>query len=265
MKNILVPIGSNENALNTLQYAIDFSKEMDARIYLIHVYSSPKISGALINVDQIIERDSRKILDEHLEQVDQKGVEIVTSTLKGHSVSDTLKQLNKLLNIDLIIASAKNDGAAENVFIGRITGRIIKDTKVPVLVVPGDAQFKSINKILMTIKSGRIKSEETLTILRELKSHFDSNVQLLQVQTPKLNEEDLALNTYLDQLIDGAIQSKNATVFQGVLEHFREQNPDLLCVIRRKRGFFQKLWEDDRVKKIDFDSQIPLLVLKGMP
>lgn len=265
MKNILVPIGSNENALNTLQYAIDFSKEMEARIYLIHVYSSPKISGALINVDQIIERDSRKILDDHLEEVDQKDVEIVTSTLKGHSVTDTLKQLNKLLNIDLIIASAKNDGADENVFIGKITGRIIKDTKVPVLVVPDGARFTAIDKILMTIKSGRIKSEETLTILRELKAHFNSSVQLLQVQTPKLTEEDLKLNEYLDQLVDGVIQSKNATVFQGVLAHFREQNPDLLCVIRRKRGFFQKLWEDDRVKKIDFDSQIPLLVLKGMP
>ena len=32
MKNILVPIGSNENALNTLQYAIDFSKEIDLEI-----------------------------------------------------------------------------------------------------------------------------------------------------------------------------------------------------------------------------------------
>ena len=66
-------------------------------------------------------------------------------------------------------------------------------------------------------------------------------------------------------IIDTKIQSKNATVFQGVLEFLHEQQPDMLCVIRRKRGFFKKLWEDDRVKKIDFDSSIPLLVLKGMP
>ena len=30
MNHILVPIGSNENASNTLQYAIDFAKELNA-------------------------------------------------------------------------------------------------------------------------------------------------------------------------------------------------------------------------------------------
>ena len=101
MKNLLVPIGSNENARNTLQYAIEFARELDSRIYLVHVYSSSKISGAFINVDNIIERDSREILKEHVESVDSEGVEIITSTLKGHSESDTIKQLVKLLEIDL--------------------------------------------------------------------------------------------------------------------------------------------------------------------
>ncbi|RUA07857.1 MAG: universal stress protein, partial [Flavobacteriia bacterium] len=32
-----------------------------------------------------------------------------------------------------------------------------------------------------------------------------------------------------------------------------------------RRGFFKKLWQNDKVKKIDFESKIPLLVLKGMP
>ena len=36
--------------------------------------------------------------------------------------------------------------------------------------------------------------------------------------------------------------TENATTFQGVLEHFQSNNPDMLCVFRRKRGFFKKLW-----------------------
>ena len=31
MKNILVPVGSNVNALNTLQYAIDFAEAVGAK------------------------------------------------------------------------------------------------------------------------------------------------------------------------------------------------------------------------------------------
>ncbi|MCA0932852.1 universal stress protein [Lutimonas saemankumensis] len=264
MKNILVPIGSNDHATNTLQYAIDFAQVFDAKIYLVHVYSSPKISGGILNVDQIMERDSKAILKDHLKKVDKKNVDIMTSTLKGYSIIDTLKQLNKLLNIDLIIASTKNDGADENIFVGKITGNIIKDTKVPVLIVPSQVAFKPMKKILMTIKSGSIKSVSTLDLLINIKEKFSATINLLQVKTPKLEAKDMELNETLESHISKLVPTTNATVYQGVLEFLHEENPDMICVIRRKRGFFKKLWEDDRVKKVDFESKIPLLVLKGM-
>lgn len=265
MKKILVPIGSNDQALNTLQYAIDFAEVFDAKIYLVHVYSSPKISGSVLKVDQIMERDSKAILKDHLSKVDKKNIKIMTSTLKGYSIIDTLKQLNKLLNIDLIIASSKNDGADDTIFVGKITGNIIKDTKVPVLIVPSKVTFKPMKKILMTIKSGSINSVSTLDLLIKIKQKFDATLNLLQVKTPKLQAEDMELNETLESHVNKLIPTNNATVYQGVLEFLHEENPDMICVIRRQRGFFKKLWEDDRVKKVDFDSTIPLLVLKGMP
>lgn len=264
MKNILVPVGSSENAIHTLRYAVDFAKEFEARIYLVHVYSSSKISGGLINVDAIIERDSRQILQDHLDKVDNKGVEIITSTLKGHSVSDTLIQLSGLLGIDLIISSTKNNGTDESVFIGKTTGIMIKDTNTPVLIIPEGVQFKPVKKILMAIKSGAIKSVDTLSILKDVQNKFGATMNLLQVKTPKLEDKDLELNEQLGDMIKNRIKTRNATIFQGVLEFLHEEDPDMLCVIRRKRGFFRKLWEEDRVKKIDFESTIPLLVLKGM-
>ena len=38
MNHILVPIGSNENASNTLQYAIDFAKELSAEVFVFRAY-----------------------------------------------------------------------------------------------------------------------------------------------------------------------------------------------------------------------------------
>jgi len=264
MKNILVPVGSNDHALNTLQYAIDFAEAVHAKIYLVHVYSSPRIGGNVLKVDNIMERDSKKVLKDHLKKVDLKNVEIITSTLKGYTVIDTLKQLIKLLHIDLIIASTKNDGADENLFLGNITGNIIKDTETPMLIIPAEVKFKPIKKILMTIKSGKVKSVNTLDLLIKIQKTFGAKINLLQVKTPKLDAADLELNETLKSLIDELIPTKNATVYQGVLEYLHEEDPDLLCVIRRKRGFFKKLWENDAIKKVDFDSNIPLLVLKGL-
>ncbi len=67
----------------------------------------------------------------------------------------------------------------------------------------------------------------------------------------------------MNEITSDLILTENATIFQAVLEFLHEEDPDIICVIRRKRGFFKKLWEQDVVKKVDFESKIPLLVLKG--
>ena len=67
----------------------------------------------------------------------------------------------------------------------------------------------------------------------------------------------------LIQSLGQLIYSANATVYQGVLEHFQEYNPDLLVVFKRERGFFEKLWETDIIFKKDFYCTVPLLILKN--
>ncbi|MCK5638217.1 MAG: universal stress protein [Flavobacteriaceae bacterium] len=263
MKNILVPIGSNENAVNTLQYAIDFAEQVNAKIYLIHVFSSSKISGSFVKMDDLFERESKKILKDHLSNVDKKNVEILSKSLKGYNIIDSIEQLANVFKIDLLITSTKNDTSDKSIFLGKVTGSFVKDTKIPVLIIPSMAKFKPISKVLMAVKSGIIKSKSALNALVSIQKEFNTTVNLLQVKTPNLKEKDLEIDKELNEIKSDLILTENATVFQAVLEFLHEENPDLICVIRRKRGFFKKLWEEDKIKKIDFESKIPLLVLKG--
>jgi len=85
----------------------------------------------------------------------------------------------------------------------------------------------------------------------------------LHVTTPESSEEMKALSTALQKLQSSYKKSENATTYQGVLEHFQSHNPDMLCVVRRERGFFKKLWEKDVILKKDFYTSKPLLVLSA--
>ena len=67
----------------------------------------------------------------------------------------------------------------------------------------------------------------------------------------------------LKKLQTSYIKSENASTFQGVLEHFQSHDPDMVCVIRRKRGFFKKLWGKTVVLKKEFHTSKPLLVLSN--
>jgi len=262
MKTILVPLGNSDKAICTLQYAVDFASVADAKIYVIQVYGLANATYAMKKMDTILEADSKKELAHILSKVDKKNIEIVSKPVKGQ-ITDSISRIAKQLNVDLNIASAKNSSADSSIYLGPVTGGLVKNTDLPMLVIPKDYVFKPIKNILISLKSGVIKHPQVLDPLHKLLDIFKAKVNLLHVITPHNIDEDNNLDNQFKQVAGSVIKTENATVFQGVLEHLLSVNPDLLCVIRRKRGFFSRLWEQNSVKKIDFESRIPLLVLKG--
>lgn len=262
MKSILVPLGDSEKAICTLQYAIDFASLVKAKIYVIQVFGTTKVAGVLKNIDEVLEKDSEEELAHVLASVDKKGIEIVAKPIKGQVV-DSINRIATQLKVDLIIASAKNSAADSSIYVGKITGGLVKQTELPILIIPKGYKFKAIKNVLLSIRSGVIRQSKVLDPLEKIVKIFNTKVNLLHVITPHNTVEDDLLHKDFETISNSIVNSENATVFQGVLEHLIEVNPDMICVIRRKRGFFNKLWEQNHIKKIDFESRIPLLVLKG--
>jgi nucleotide-binding universal stress UspA family protein len=263
MKNILVPVGSSKNAVSHLQYAIDFARVFEAKVYVVQVYNVYTKAGTIIKIDHILERESKAFLNVLVSQVNTNGVDVITRTFKGDLI-DTLELASKKADIDLFMIEPRTNSINDELFLGKTSGKIIKQTEIPALIVPEGYVFNPITNILMTVKSAIIKKENTLTPLKLIKESFKAKVSLLLVKTPNHNEGDFDVNEELAMLSDTTIKTDNATTFQGVLEHFQSIHPDLLCVVRRKRGFFTKKWEKNVIYKKDFHSSIPVLVLSGL-
>ena len=76
MKNILVPIGSSENSINTLQYAIDFAHEVGAEVFVLRAFIAQSKAGTMIDVSAILERESNLYMRSMINSVDRKGKNI---------------------------------------------------------------------------------------------------------------------------------------------------------------------------------------------
>ncbi|WP_299528077.1 universal stress protein [uncultured Lutibacter sp.] len=262
MKTILVPLGNSEKAINTLQYAIDFATVSSAKIYVVQVFGSAKTTGHLKNIDAILEKDTKDELAHILSKVDSKNIIIKSIVVKG-SILDVISRAAEELDIDLIISSAYLSTADSSIYLGEIVGGIVKQTELPMLIIPKGYVFKPIKNILLGLRSGLIKKEGVLDPLKNIVTLFKAKVNLLHVITPYNTLEDNSLHQNFKEVADTIFNSENATVYQGVLEHLIEINPDMMCVIRNKRGFLIRLLEQNTIKKIDFESRVPLLVLKG--
>ena len=262
MNHILVPIGSKENASNTLQYSIDFAKEIGAKVFVFRAYKVLSKAGTFININDILERETNVYIQTMISSVVPKGVDVKMISAKGGTI-DSINAVHKELGIDLIIVGPRSNSIKEEVFLGSTSGSIVKKTEIPVLIVPEHYKFSPFKLVLTAFKSGLLDDPGVLSPLQQINSHFKTRINLLLVKTPDYKEEDLVVNDSLKALQNTFSISENMTTFQGVLEHFQSNNPDLLCVFRRKRGFFQKLWDKNTILKSEFHCSIPLLILSG--
>ncbi|MFK5973613.1 MAG: universal stress protein [Flavobacteriaceae bacterium] len=260
MKNILVPIGTSPNAHETLQYAVHFAAVFSSRVYVMEVFSISSRAGGLINVTEKIAKNSKEHLKEVIAKVDAVNVDIKIATYNGELI-DGLTKIDKELGIDLLIMAPRSNEIKEELYLGNTSGRIIKKTSIPTLIVPKGTRFSPFKTVLTAFKSGIVKRRQTLNVLMTLKNKFESDVRLLLVKTPGYTEDDLKVNPALLDISSQLLITDNATTYQGVLENFQAQRPDLLCVFRRKRGFFKKLWEKNTIPRSEFFASIPVLVL----
>jgi len=260
MKNILVPVGSSANAVSNLQYAIDLAQSINATVYVVSVFQDLSKVGSLSKLNTVLKEDTENLLDEVVSQVDKKGVTLLAHPIKGE-ILDGIERVNKQITIDLMVLAPRSNSIKEEVYLGKTSGKLLKHTNIPILVVPEGAKFQPPKTMLMAFKNGTFEHDELLEPVRKFKQSFGTEINVLHVETPETTAEMKVVTDNLKALQTTYTQVEAATTFQAVIEYFQRFNPDMLCVIRRKRGFFKKLWEKNEILKKEFYTSKPLLVL----
>ena len=174
MKNILVPIGSTENAQTTLQYAIDFAAEINANVLVFRAYKAKSKAGTMVNVSAIIERETNLYLRMMVSAVDRKNVSVKLISSKG-SVVESVEAIDNEIGVDLVIVGAKSNSIKEEVFLGTTAGSLVKKTDLPILSIPENYVYKPIGSILLAFKSGVVKSKTALNPLKLDVFHYHQN------------------------------------------------------------------------------------------
>lgn len=260
MMNILVPIGGAKNTVSNLQYAIDLAEYMGATVHLVAALHDLTKVGTSTRLGVFLEQESKERIDKVLSEVDKKQVSIVIQPV-GKKTLESAKTVDKETPIDLMVLSPRTNSIKDDVYLGETSGKLLKRTNIPILVVPEGTQFEKPKTMLMAFKNGRFEDDTVLKPIRQFKENFNTEVHILHVNTPETTKKMKDVSDNLKELAASYTPSEASTTHQGVVEHFQHFDPDMLCVIRRKRGFFKKMWEKNEINKREFDTHKPLLVL----
>lgn len=278
MKKILIPTDLSPNAGNAIRYALNFCKNFPAELVFLHathpMLDLPDTSLEFYN--PIVFQDEKEQLNHvsaNLKHIfAEENIELdkikYSIELRIGFAADEIVRVAKEFNCDLIIMGTQGATGLGKLFLGSITYSVIKQTEIPVLAIPSEYVFKTIDKIVFATDYEGISNKKTLAPLFELANSFDAMVLMFHAIEAK---EPIA--AYIEELQVWKTE-KNfhhvkhtnsiATcedVTQGIIEFADENDASIIAMIPHSYNFFTNLIHKSKTKEIAMESKVPLLVL----
>lgn len=148
MKTLLVPVDLSPFSNEIAMEAVKLAKITNAKLILLHVVSLD--IGFIIGdigfqylpeLEQTALEEDAKELTKLRDLVAEQGVEVDSMVKQGIPVDTILEQVTETQS-DAIVIGSKGHGTLYEAFVGSVCRDVIKDSKVPVVVIPNQKKIK---------------------------------------------------------------------------------------------------------------------------
>lgn len=264
MKKILVPTDFSDNAYQALRYAVRLANHSGAAITLYHVFRS----GLSERMDGYVRQSAEEQIDELIQRVQSSlegGASVNGAVIQGEPV-DSILNRSAHQSYDLVVMGTEGETGIKGFLVGSVTLEVIRQTVQPVLAIPVNAKLTLPQRLIFALDDQGISSTQVLTPLRKIAAVFDAEVKIFhQSKEVKTVVPDLLVDEALDGLRHSFHQEASSEeVWESILQYTLYQKGDLLCLIRRERGFLERLFHHSVTREELSSSPVPLLILHDL-
>ena len=267
MKKILVPTDFSDNTHSALEFAIEIVNQLEGEIILLNTYKLARRAGMFIGVEKMMREESKTEMTKLVSKIKPKlhpNVKLESKVVKGDPIQ-TVVLVAKKLKADLILMGTQGASGLKEVFIGSTTNGVINATKIPVLAVPSNFKHKSIDCIVLSLSSDFNKLGDRIGPLKLLAKLYGAEIKGLHINT---GGEEAKVKGKVKDILEGTKHSYyevqgSTTQINTIIQQFvKDNNADLLCMIKQNRGFWENLFHNSVTTIEVFHSEVPILVLQ---
>jgi len=144
-KNILVAVDGSSTSNRALQEAMDFAKEQQACLLLVHVVDETLVNwdeGQWLNygeVQEALTKSGEKILADTCKKVREAGIKATTKLVESTArrTSDVIVEESQRQCADLIVIGTHGRRGFDRLLLGSVAEGVTRTATVPVLLVRG--------------------------------------------------------------------------------------------------------------------------------
>jgi nucleotide-binding universal stress UspA family protein len=140
-RNIVIATDGSDNTQRAISYGIEIAKLSRATVYALHVVDTSSFSQSWTAgreaMYEILRKDGQKATSKIKEYGEASGVEVIEVLLEGHP-SNEIIDFAENNNIDLIVMGTLGKTGLDRFLMGSVAEKVVRNSKVPVLVVRGE-------------------------------------------------------------------------------------------------------------------------------
>jgi nucleotide-binding universal stress UspA family protein len=282
MKKLLCPIDFSSDSLNALEYAAKIAEQHKASLTLIHVFTESEFGEALSkgllsnhykqadidNLTQAAENVLKNLAEEVKRMRKSQGLANCDYHFTYGPLQEQLTHYARENDYDLIVMGTTGVTDVMERYIGSNTMQTIARAHCPVLIIPENADYHKIQKV---VYASDYQMEDS-SILNQLVSFLapgDAEMHIVHVAQEENDIEQAMYNDYVEQTktylnyekISFAIEY-NQDPAHGLDAYVIRENADLLAVFYQRKNFIQKLLDESTTKDIAYFATYPVLVFK---
>lgn len=272
---ILIPVDFSIHSDKAVEYAVQLAKKNNFQIDLLHVFTdhSNIYQNALQDPSLVDPRvpEAKQKMSKLIEQSKEvANIEFQPLYLDGN-LYDEVSRLATKEQYNAIVMGTKGAFGLDALLTGSNMFDVFLNTKVPVLAVPYSEKKFKVEKVglLCNFKYGEID------VLKQAIKVYGTDFELVLIHVNTSNESihniDKSFDVFIDKIIeetgieDISYVIKSQTFFVQYKEDISsaidtviaDELLDVLLVTKSKKSFLRKIIEENIVKRMAYQIQIP--------
>jgi nucleotide-binding universal stress UspA family protein len=271
MKPIVAPTDFSPVSLNAVNYAADMACTLDTNLVLLHVCRLPvaytEIPVTPDTITTLMSEGQERLtrLKEDIELRIRDRINITCEVRAGMVVTE-IENFAASISPYAVVMGPHGAGTFERFFLGSNTISAMKNLTWPLIVVPPEARFKMIRKIGLACDLKKVVETAPIEELKSLVRSFQAELHVIHVNsqeerayTPEIIEESGLLQEMLNDLRPVYDFLNNVDIDQGLSDYAEKNRLDLLIVIPKKHGLFDKFFHKSHAKQLILHTHVPVM------
>jgi nucleotide-binding universal stress UspA family protein len=272
MSRILIPTDFSPVADNALKYAMDMATQYQLDITLAHI-----VQLTATDVANVVYVDLMKEMAQHAEE---KMLEKIMSlraqyphlnfdfNIKEGLFLDSMEQICNEIRPLVVILGITGSGEGIDKLIGSNAILAMDNLSLPLMVIPKNAYFRSVNKICFACDLQNVASSTPLLAIKVFAKLFNAEIHILNIDhhnrhyTANTPTEIEVLNTMFEHIPHHFHYIDHENVQEGLNEFVGKNDMDMVIMLPKKHSWLEGLFRKSQTKEMLYHSQIPVLALK---